>query len=532
MMRRTPRDHAARGRRDERRCAEARHALRASVLAGVAALATVHTAALAQSIRYEAGLTLQETWTNNVNLEPTAVRRSDFVTAVTPMLTVREIGDHTHLDATVSVPIFLYARTGSENNNILPTARIFGDVNFLDRAARVEGEVNVTQQFFNPFGAQPPGGSSATNNRYQTVTYRVTPWIQDTTSSGVTYELRNNNVWVDVSDAPETTGDSRYTELIGRLSSPTERPFGGSASYHYTDTTFEQQGRSALRTQVARLVPFYNVDPQLRLEASVGYEKNQGTLTDYSGAVYGLGMEWRPTDRTRVVGTWEHRFFGSSYLASFEHRTRLSLWKVEVSRNVTTYPQQVANLSAGDDVSAYLNRLFLSAFPDAAGRQQAVDQFMRDRGLPGTLTGPVALYTNEIVLQQRQSATVGLFGARNSILFTAFHVRSEPISAAGDPLPPSLFSTNDNTQTGGSVVWTTQLEPAVSLSTTAVLLRTEANSPPAFTTNQGSIQVLLARSIGARTTIFAGGRYQALSSDVELPYNETGVFVGLRYLLR
>ena len=202
--------------------------------------------------------------------------------------------------------------------------------------------------------------------------------------------------------------------------------------------------------------------------------------------------------------------------------TRLGVWKIEETEAFFK-----GNVPLHREVTHPKKRL-----QHLAGRQQAVDQFMRDRGLPGTLTGPVALYTNEIVLQQRQSATVGLFGARNSILFTAFHVRSEPISAAGDPLPPSLFSTNDNTQTGGSVVWTTQLEPAVSLSTTAVLLRTEANSPPAFTTNQGSIQVLLARSIGARTTIFAGGRYQALSSDVELPYNETGVFVGLRYLLR
>lgn len=488
--------------------------------------------ALAQSVRYEAGLSLQETWTNNVNLEPTAVRKSDFVTAITPMLTVREAGQHTRLEGFITAPILLYARTGTENDTVLPTGRLFGDVNFLDRAAHVEGEANVSQQFFNPFGAQPPDNGSATSNRYQTVTYRVSPWIQDTTTSGITYELRNNNVWVDLSGAPQTTGDSRYTEFLGRLSSPTERQFGASASYHYTDTTFEGQGRDSLRTQVSRLVPFWNADPQLRLEMTAGYETNQGTLSDYSGAVYGVRAEWRPTDRTHVRGSWEHRFFGSSYLGSVEHRTRLSLWKVEVSRDVTTYPQQIANLTAGADVSAYLNQLFVSAYPDAAGRQQAVEQFMRDRGLPQTLTGPVALYTNEIVLQEKQSATMGLFGARNSVFFTVFHVRSEPISAAGVALPPALLSTNDNTQTGGSIAWTSQIAPTVTLSTTGVLLRTEANSPPYYLTNQGSLQVVLARAISARTTVFAGGRYQSLSSDVQFPYNETGVFVGLRYLLR
>lgn len=504
-------------------------------------MAVVQPQVLAQSIRYEAGLSLQETWTNNVNLDPTNVRKSDFVTTITPMLTVREAGQHTRLDALISVPILLYARTGSENNSVLPTASIIGDVNFFDRRAHVEGEVNVSQQFFNPFGAQPPDAASATDNRYQTVTYRLSPWIQDTIAGGGTYELRNNNVWVNLSDTPgsggldraASAGNSRYTEFVGRLSSSLERPLGASASYLWTDTKFEDQSRAALRTQVGRVVPFWNVEPQLRLEASVGYENNQGTLTSYSGAVYGVGAEWRPTDRTRVIGKYEHRFFGASYLGSFEHRTRLSLWKVEVSRNVTTYPQQIASLAAGDNVSAYLNQLFLSTVPDAANRQQIVEQFMRDRGLPQSLTSPVALYTDELVLQQMQTATVGLFGARNSIIFTAFNVRNEPITAAGNALPPTLLGgANDNTQTGANIVWTTQLAPSLSLSATGVLLRTEANSPPLFNTNQGSVQVLLTQAISARTTFFAGARYQSLSSDVQLPYNETGVFVGLNYLLR
>ena len=49
------------------------------------------------------------------------------------------------------------------------------------------------------------------------------------------------------------------------MSTPEDRRFGLGANYNYTDTKFDDQTGS-LQMQIARLVPFYNVSPQLRLE--------------------------------------------------------------------------------------------------------------------------------------------------------------------------------------------------------------------------------------------------------------------------
>ena len=46
---------------------------------------------------------------------------------------------------------------------------------------------------------------------------------------------------------------------------------------------------------------------------SGGYEDNRYSVTDYSGAIYGAGLQWKPTERTSLDAKWEHRFFGSSY---------------------------------------------------------------------------------------------------------------------------------------------------------------------------------------------------------------------------
>jgi uncharacterized protein (PEP-CTERM system associated) len=516
------RGHGGRGRRGSR-CA---------FLVLVAAAVSTAAPSGAQTWNFESSIGLRETATNNVNLEPTDVRRSDFVTTIAPALTVRELGDHTRVDGYVLVPVVLYARTGDENNNVYPNVNLIGDVNFFDRHLHIEGAAFVSQQFFTPFGAQPQDLASATGNRYQTTTYRVSPYVQGVVGNGITYELRNNNVWTNLSGAPINTSDSRYTEWLARVSSPAGSLIGLEANYDYTDVTFEGERLGSLQTQIGRLVPFYNVTSQLRFDATVGYEKNDGTLTNSSNTVYGLGFQWRPTDRTNVVGRWEHRYFGSSYLGTFDHRTPLSVWSVKVSRNVTTYPQSIGTLGAGASVAGFLDSLFLSTIPDADSRQQAVDQFIRDRGLPQTATGPVTLYADQIVLEQLQTATVGLFGARNSIFFTVFNVKSEPISAAGTPLPPSFSFGNDNTQTGGNMVWTNRLTQAVNLSTTLSANRTVGNGPLGGKTNQGMAEVTLSMPLSARSTGVIGARYQALSSDVSTDYNESAVYVGIRYTLK
>lgn len=494
------------------------------------AVAAVAVPAAAQTWRFEPSLTVVETATNNVNLDPTNSRTSDLVSEITPSLFLSELGAHTRLQGTVAVPVLLYARTGDANNYVYPSLNLVGDIDLYQNNLHVEGAVTVSQEFFTPFGAQPQDLSNATANRYRTTTYRVTPYLKGVTDSGIEYELRNNNVWANLSGAPIATNNSSYTEWIATASSTGERQIGWRANYDYTDTRFNDE--SSIQTQLGRFVPIYNVDPQLRLEASVGYESNQYALTSSKDTVYGAGLEWRPTERTNVVGKWEHRFFGSSYLFSFDHRTPLTIWNVQATRNITTYPQQLAALQAGTNVTSFVNNLFLSSIPDPVARQQAVDQFIRDRGLPPTLISPVTLYAEQIVLQQQQSATVGLIGARNTIVFSVFNLRSQPINAAGTPLPPLFAAGNDNTQTGVNIIWTNRLTEAVNLVATLDGFHTVAPAPFSSTTNQGTARITLTTPLSARMTGFIGARYQALVSDVASDYNETAAFIGISYTLR
>jgi uncharacterized protein (PEP-CTERM system associated) len=500
-----------------------------TIAAVVLAVALTAGTASAQSWTFEPGIHLQETLTNNVNLVPSDLAKSDLVSEITPTLRFTEKGARTSLVGDIALQGLLYARTGEQNNQIYPLANILGNAELVDRFFYVEGAIVASQQFFNPFGPTPADIASATNNRYTSTLYRISPYIQGTFQGGTTYLLRNNSIWSNLSGAPISTNDSYASEWVGKLENP-GTPLGWTADLDLQTVKFNNQGSQV--TNLARIGPRYSIDPQLLVRASVGYEDNQYPLSSSQGAIYGIGLEWHPTERTSVVANLEHRFFGASYLFTFDHRTPLSVWSINASRNITSYPQQLAALPAGN-VQGLLNQLLLSRIPDPTQRQTAVDTLIQSQGLPVDLLNPVNLYTQQIVLADSVSATMGLLGARNSMFLQLFYLHQEPIAGSGNALPPIFGnSTNNTTQQGASYIWTHNLTESVTMDLTISGNKSQLNSPLVGHTNQGSVRLGITAPISARTNVFAGARYQVSRSDIAVDYNEAAIFAGLTYTFK
>jgi uncharacterized protein (PEP-CTERM system associated) len=291
-----------------------------------------------------------------------------------------------------------------------------------------------------------------------------------------------------------------------------------------------------LVTQIGRLRLPYQIDPELQISGVAGYEDNRYFLTDYRGAVYGAGLRWNPNPRAKLVANWEHRFFGSSYLFTFQDRGPLSVVDVSAERNITSYPQQFLSLPATTSVPSLLNSIFSSSIPDPVERQAFVENLIQTRGLPSSLASPLNLYNEQISLVEDARGTVGLLGARNSILFTGFYVRYQPISAAGAPLPPPLLTIagNNSTQKGVAITWTHNLAPQAVLELTGTRLRTTLNIAPFGATTQSFVTLRVSDTLSTSTTVFAGARYQRANSDLALAagYTEAAVFVGFNHVFK
>jgi uncharacterized protein (PEP-CTERM system associated) len=505
----------------------------AVVLSAASVLAA--SAVQAETWRVVPSLGILETLTNNVSLAPSGSARSDLVTQLTPALSISEVGARTRLSGSLSMPIVLFARTGSDNNQVYAQAALNGTVEAMEKFFFIDGTILVSQQYFTPFGPQPVGLANATQNRYTAESYSVSPYIKGRTAGDVQYLVRDENLWTNASGAPVSGVNGAYTNHFLANASKQSAQIGWVVEYDRSSVSFESQ--PPLRTQLGRLRLLHNTDPQLQLSASVGYEDNDFALTQNRGAIYGVGATWHPTNRTDLEATWEHRFFGSSYLLNFAHRTPLTVWNLNASRNITSYPQQVATLPTGFDVQSLLNQLFLSSIPDPAQRQMFVDQFIRNHGLPGVLSSPVNLFSEQITLVQQVSASAGLIGARNSILFSVFHVRQQPVSAANTDLPGFIAAQNNNTQNGGSVVWTHTLSPTMTFALTGAASRSESNVAQTGiggvgTSKQGSITANLTAPLSPNTSATAGIRYQVFRSDLSSNYTEAAAFVGVNHIFR
>lgn len=474
---------------------------------------------------------LEETLTDNVNLAPSDLAKGDFVTQITPTLAFSGLGAHARLIGSISLPVVLYARTGSENNNVYPLVSVLGNAEVVEKLFFLDGAISVTQPFLTPFGAQPSNLSSGTQNRYTASSYRVTPYVQGVMPGNVEYELRNNSIWANENGAPISTNNSFTNEWLGHLASPVA-PLGWFADLDAVDVKFSNQ--SSQRMNLVRGGARYAYDAQIRLEASGGYEDNNFPLTNYRGFTYGAGIEWRPSERTTAFANVGHRFFGTSYLATLDHRTPLTVWNLSASRNITNYPQQLAAPSpaTSTSVDGLLNQLFVSRIPSPTPRQDAVNSYLQDQGLPSSLTGAVNFYSQQILLTENFSATAGLTGVRNNIFVTFYYVRNQPIAGSGQLLPVAIDSGNNNTQLGTNLVWTHRLTPVVNLNLSVFAQRTEAIAPLTGLTNQGGTRLEISRMLSAYTKVFGGVRYQVLRSDVTTDYKESAVFAGLDYTFK
>lgn len=475
------------------------------------------------------GVSVSGTYTDNVNLQPAGSAQDDFVLQITPSVTFRGVGARAFVAGTISVPVLLYARTGAKNNTWYPDVTIVGNAELVERLFYIDGSIYATQPYASAFGSQSTSLTSGNDNRYTATSYRVSPYFKGEFPGNIAYELRNSSIWTETYDAPPGVSNSFVNQTVGSIAGQAT-PLGWFGEFNFDHVKFEDQGWQ--RINLARAGPRYAISPQLRVQASAGYENDQFPLANYNAVLYGAAIEWRPSPRTTAYASVEHRFFGTSFLVSLDYRTPLTVWAISASRNLTNFPQQLSDSSSAVGVGTLLDRLFKSRIPDPNLRRESVDRYIEQQMLPTNLSGAVNFYTQDILLTESVSATAGLTGTRNNVFFTAFYAKNHPIEGSSGSLVAEASSNSNNTQYGVTAVWAYRVTPVVNLNLSGFLSRTNALAPATGETTQGSANLELNRGMTQHMRGFVGVRFQRLVSDVNLPYSETAVYAGVAYTYR
>jgi len=488
-------------------------------MAGALALALGCGAAMAESWKTGASVSVRETYTDNVALSSTGSRQSDWITEIGPRFTLRGAGARLKAAFNYSISEVIHANDSSRNftNNTLGAN---ANAELVEKFLFLDARASIAQSSLSAFGPVSTDVANSTSNRSEVRSISLSPYVKGVLPAGLSYELRNTFTTTSSDSAQlQTTRSNQWSGNLAR--SNAFGPFGWGLGYSSSKQSYT--GRASNDSQRYNASLFYSVDRQIKLSASVGRETNDFSGTDRSTSNHGFGIDWLPSDRTSVSASRDQRFFGNGFRVQVSHRMPLSLFNVNYSRDVTTTSEAllagVPVLVIPADVAA-----FLAGVTDPAERAALIDALTR-AGIIVPGIDQRLFSTERVLVVRRLAGSFSLRGARNTLTATAS--RSETQSAtSGIAFADSLAGASVLNSNTLGLNWSHTLSPLTSLSAGLIRTHTSSDAAGSPTSNQASLNLTLSSKLGVKTTGTLGLRHTTANGSGGVTGYQENALVG------
>jgi len=473
---------------------------------------------------YDAGLALRETFTDNAQLQPAGYTHSDFISEVTPRLRVSENAGAFRGDLAYAPTVLLYQHEGTETRNFLngkATAQLVQNFLYVDAMSM------ITQERLAAIGANSTESNAQNSNRLESRNFGVSPYIRTRTDSGMLYSLRDNYSWTTTN--ADGLGNFRSQEILGHVESAPQtlgwQVDAEQHAYHYT-------GLPDLAFQVGRAMLDWRAGSDLTLSAGGGYEHNNVQVTSASNAIYGGGLDWRPSLLTRAQVRWEHRFFGANYLAGIAQRGINTAWSFNISRGLGNFVQSVSAQPVGD-TAALIDNALQARVPDPNDRDQQVNDRMRNDAIPTTLIPAQSYLSRSLFIYERAELTGTWLGQVNSLAITLYRSSSRDLLDPTSPTTTGLLTTilaNTRVVTrGAGITYLQRLSPTLNATVFASRALIRIDFPSDQLAIQNLVRVQATQKLNQTVNVFAGARVSTLRTDTagSTSFTERAAFGGL-----
>ncbi len=470
-------------------------------------------------------ITVRGTATDNVDQLPDNRARSDFITEIIPGIRIDGSGRRVKLHLDYRMDNLIYARDSSQNDlrNFL---NAFGSLEAIEHFLFIDARAAIDQEAISPFGPRPTDTTTSAN-RTETRTYQVSPYVQGRLAGTTNYLVRYD--YTDLHSTSTATGNERTSLVTARLQGETRiDALGWSADATSQRSDFE----TARDTQDDRVrgTAIYAFDPQLHVHVTAGYERNNYiTLQTEGNTTYGGGFEWAPTQRSKVFGNWEHRFFGDGWNYGASNRSPYLALSFSDKRDVTTDAQ---SRIGGAGYTAAYNMLFAALatrIPDPADRASEVQRLLESGNIPGDLGLPSDFVVGNSYIERRQEASAAILGVRNTISFAVYRLTRDNLVATGPDVPPA--TTPNTREWGASANLGHKVTPFTTFNLGGTWRETSATSGADIKSKEWTARTGLATHFGRHTTGTVEYRHTHFNSDAgtNSDYTENALIATLFY---
>lgn len=271
-------------------------------------------------------ISFEETYSDNVDLDPDGEEESAFISSVRPGITF--FADAARINWAFSGNVAIQHQTAGEDEgvdlevdlNSSGTVELFEDLFFID------GSASVSQEVLNSDTASS-GSDENSTNRETIQNYRFSPYIQNRLGDFARAETRYtlSQVFIDSDDASDTTTHEGRFNLN---SGPDFTQFSWGLSLSASEAMPSDDDDISRRD--ANFTTTYALTRTFFLIGSVGYQQFDDGDTDneVDDPTWRTAVRWQPSRRTQVEIGYGQRDDETSFDGSLRHdittRTRLS----------------------------------------------------------------------------------------------------------------------------------------------------------------------------------------------------------------
>ena len=417
-------------------------------------------------------LSVSEIYTDNVQLAPAGSQRTEWVTTVSPSVTVAATGARLRLNVNYAPQILYRLNEGSKDaafHNLTAT----GNSELVRQLLFVDASANTYQTNTSILGTQAPGPQAVSNiyqtgNRTTASAFNISPYLRHKFGSDAEGVARLTYSAVSFSAVEGSTvappANTHQTGVsLGLASGPAYKLYTWNVGYSRRTLSSSSPGQQETTTESIRANGTRLLTYQLALVTAMGYTKsnyqtinaanNQGKFTSY-------GLRWSPTPRTSLQGTLGQSYYGNNRGLDFSHRSGLTVWSANYSESISTTHSQYASpvtVSTADFLSPLSQ---FSSISDPGARDQAIKDYIAKNSLPPSLVVSRNLSTDQTYLTRALRASAGFIGVRNTVLASAYRSRNENQSTVTTAASAGDFAQSaSNTLTGVNLSWNTRLSP-------------------------------------------------------------------------